>query len=726
MMRYLTLVGALSLLAAATALSLPAEAKTPDVAFDKAWLDGLQAPGTCEVLPPNADHVARLPAAERQRRVAFVVGNGGYKLPDWRLPNPPRDAVGVARLLQSVGFEVYLLGDGTAEGTVACAAKAAAKPADLAVVYYSGHGLQREYTNYLVATDIAGLDKSLAGLVSLDQIVRGMRSSSTTVLVFLDACRNNPAASAGGGPAGLAPEQVVPRAAKMTAGGEASTQRAPAATGADALSGGELFVAFSTSPNSVASDGTVEFSPFTQAFLKYATTPGWSIQRVLAEVTKSVGETTDWGQTPWTRSSLTSQVFLNGGVDPAEALRASQLKAKQSRERLALGDRKGAVREALQALPEKLSDGDAAKYADAYEALYRAVRSRSLQLPITGAVHPAFSHDGRRVATVSAELGSGARKEALKLWDVEKGTLVAELLPLQRSGTASMTLLPAAFSADSRFLAHIDVGTGQPVVWDAGSGTKLAELPKIPGISLPMITVPRIALSGTGKYVLIWNTGSAVHVYHVAEKRILSTIKSGAGTMAAAISPDETAIVTAAAAGSSGGGEYKTIRIEGLDLATKKKLWAKDIPEASWGAYGAYFSTDGRKLGVTTSSDAVVVLDVGSGAAKRIPVPRVGTSGLSFSPDGDLIAVVSEDTSNSQPAFRSTATGEEVKLAYEKGAILDTVHSPAGEEVGTPWFPDAGDIWRKGPMGAALIEAAIAALPSNEMSEVAKGRVRFR
>jgi len=674
------------------------------------------------VLAPNAAFLDRLPATERTRRVALVIGNANYEMRDWVLPNPAKDAAGVARLLQSVGFEVHLVRDGTAQTISGCAAKASASPAGLAIVYYSGHGLQREFSNYLVATDLKSLDASSAGLVALDGLIGRLRASSKTVMVFLDACRNNPMAN--NGPAGLAPEQAVPRSLK--ARNSATGSAVPMVPDGVTLNGGEFFIAFATSPNSVASDGTGDLSPFTRAFLNHATTPGWSITRVLAEVSKTVGEATDWAQTPWTRSSLTSQVFLNGGVDPAEAKRASQLKAKLSRERLALGDRKGAIVEALRALPDPLQDADMAAYAEAHEALYRAFRSRSLQLPVTGTVHPVYSRDGKRVATVSAELGSGSRKEALKLWNVVSGEFIAELLPMARSGTDSSTLLPAAFSGDSRLIAHIDPVEGRPVVWDAATGTRVVDLPKIPGLSLPLITMPRVAFTSTGRFLLISGTISGVHVYDVSGKRLFSSFKTGSGTMAASISPDETYIVTAVATGSSSGGEFKSIRADAFDIASKKALWSREVREASWGAYGAFFSDDGKRIGLTSSSDGVIILDVASGQSRRIKVPRVGTSGLSFSPDGSKIAVTPEDGSSSQPVIRDVANGEPVVLPFTNAAILDTVHSRSGEEVGTPWLPDSGDIWRTSVTGPTLLNAAKAELSSSELADLSRDRVRFR
>jgi uncharacterized caspase-like protein len=691
------------------------------------WFEGLGDPGRCVVLPANQAFVEKnlSGGSKSERRVALVIGNSAYAKPKWALPNPRTDAVGVARLLQSVGFDVHLIADGGQAASSACAAQAAAQPADIAIAYYSGHALQREYTNYLVATDMTRLDGSLAGLVSLDDLITRFRQSSGKLLVFLDACRNNPLSSVGGA-VGLAPEKVVPRSVTaMPSSKQGEGAGRQGLENAASLTGGELFVAFSTSPNSVADDGKGHFSPFTAAFLRHATKPGWSIQRVIAEVTKSVGEGSDWRQTPWSRSSLTGQIFLNGGVDPQDALRASRLKAKQSRELLGTGDRIGAIIEALRGLPEELTQDDIERYPEAYEALYRAVRSRSMRLPVSGAVHASFSPTGDRATTVSAEVGEGTRREALKLWELGTGRLIAELLPLDRSGTVGSTAGPAVFSSDGRRVMHIDPVAMRPVVWDAATGAVLAELPRIPGESPPMVVPPRRQFSSSGRFALINGTGGT-HLYDIEARRIRWSLKSGAGLIAAAISPDDTLLATATATGSRNGGEYQAIEISAFDIATKKKLWTKSIKEPGWGAYSAGFSPDGKSIGVTTSSYVTLVLDIATANVVRVEAAPAGTGGLGFSPDGRFLATASSDNSNSLPGAYDLQTGQAVQLPFNAAPIPDIIYDASGAEVGAAYYSDVGDMWRRGVEGPELIDAAIATLAPDDLAKVPIDRVRFR
>jgi uncharacterized caspase-like protein len=92
-------------------------------------------------------------AANAERRVAFVVGNGTYKnvAP---LPNPPIDAKAIAGVLRNVGFEVVegtnLTRDKMTEKLLDFGKKA--QGADVALFFYAGHGIAIGGTNYLLPT----------------------------------------------------------------------------------------------------------------------------------------------------------------------------------------------------------------------------------------------------------------------------------------------------------------------------------------------------------------------------------------------------------------------------------------------------------------------------------------------------------------------------------------------------------------------------------------------
>ena len=136
-------------------------------------------------------------ALAEQRRVALVVGNSAYESTS-ALPNPANDARLFADLLTSQGFEVEILVDvgraAFAQGLARFERRIEA--GDIALFYDAGHGMQMRGENYLIGVD-ARLQSEFdvdAEAVSLNSVVGLMERRTGIVLVFIDACRNNPLA----------------------------------------------------------------------------------------------------------------------------------------------------------------------------------------------------------------------------------------------------------------------------------------------------------------------------------------------------------------------------------------------------------------------------------------------------------------------------------------------------------------------------------------------------
>ena len=67
--------------------------------------------------------------------------------------------------------------------------------AQVAVVYYAGHGVQIDGRNYLVPVDVhfqGGADAD--AMLEMDTIMAGLDDQVRTNILILDACRNNPMA----------------------------------------------------------------------------------------------------------------------------------------------------------------------------------------------------------------------------------------------------------------------------------------------------------------------------------------------------------------------------------------------------------------------------------------------------------------------------------------------------------------------------------------------------
>src|SRR6516162_7306793 len=90
--------------------------------------------------------------ASADRRIALVIGNSAYeRVP--QLSNPVNDATAIAEMLKGAGFdEVELKLDlkATEMRRTLRDFSDDARGADFAIVYFAGHGLEIQGTNYLV------------------------------------------------------------------------------------------------------------------------------------------------------------------------------------------------------------------------------------------------------------------------------------------------------------------------------------------------------------------------------------------------------------------------------------------------------------------------------------------------------------------------------------------------------------------------------------------------
>src|SRR6195256_479016 len=131
-----------------------------------------------------------------EKRVALVIGNSSYRNVA-KLSNPANDAAAVATMFKSAGFDKV---ESKLNLTVGELRKAlrdfgnTSRDADVAVVYYAGHGIELDGTNYLIPvdatleTDTDVLDETL----SLDRVMVAVEPAKRLRLVILDACRDNP------------------------------------------------------------------------------------------------------------------------------------------------------------------------------------------------------------------------------------------------------------------------------------------------------------------------------------------------------------------------------------------------------------------------------------------------------------------------------------------------------------------------------------------------------
>jgi len=240
-----------------------------------------------------------------ERRVALVIGNGGYRLVR-PLPNAVADAHEIAGHLRRLGFEVVegIDLDHDAMQTMTRDFLRQAARAPLALMYYAGHGIQIDGRNYLIPVDqqLTSATNPLETMIDMDSILAGLDDQLRTNILIFDACRNNPLT-----------QRVASAEPSRSIQGE-SGLAAPVTPGSGAMLGAGTLIAFATAPGQVALDGDGEgaHSPFAAALARHIGTPGLEVQQMLTRVRAEVVAATRSRQVPWSNSSLLGEVYLSG------------------------------------------------------------------------------------------------------------------------------------------------------------------------------------------------------------------------------------------------------------------------------------------------------------------------------------------------------------------------------------------------------------------------------
>lgn len=237
------------------------------------------------------------------KRVALVIGNSAYKNVT-PLPNPSKDAAAIGAMLTKAGFDVV---DAREDVPVADMKRMIrdfsdkVRDADVAVVFYAGHGIEVDGTNYLIPVD-ARLERDIDvedETVSLDRIVRILDPAKKLRLVILDACRDNPF------------DRSMKRSLSSRAVEKGLAKVEP--------SNPNTLIAYAAKAGSTASDGAGANSPFTSALLKQLTVPGQDLRKSFGYVRDDVMKATGNKQEPFVYGSL--------GGDDVSLVPPSQTKA---------------------------------------------------------------------------------------------------------------------------------------------------------------------------------------------------------------------------------------------------------------------------------------------------------------------------------------------------------------------------------------------------------------
>jgi formylglycine-generating enzyme required for sulfatase activity len=162
------------------------------------------------------------------------------------------------------------------------------RDADIAVVFYAGHGMEMNGVNYLIPVDatlVRDVDMEDEA-ISLDRVIRTLEPARRLQLVILDACRDNPFLRS-------MRRTIISRSVR-SGHGDVDEKTLPPNT----------LIAFAQKAGATADDGTGSNSPYTTALLKHLPTPGLDVELALRRVQDEVLHATRNRQEPFKYGSL--------------------------------------------------------------------------------------------------------------------------------------------------------------------------------------------------------------------------------------------------------------------------------------------------------------------------------------------------------------------------------------------------------------------------------------
>lgn len=236
-------------------------------------------------------------------RVALVIGNGAYQnVP--LLPNPVNDAMDLTASLTRLGFSVKMLAntkyDEMRRALVEFGEQA--RGAEIALVFFAGHGIQMGGENWLIPIDARlATDLNVANeTIGLQSLTRAVSNTSKLGLVILDACRTNP----------FLPKMQTTNVSRAVERGFSRVEPSD-----------NVLIAYSARDGTIAADGSGRNSPFTQSLLKNIETPGLEISFLFRRVRDDVMRATKREQQPFVYGSLSNEsIYLRAPNPPADTV----------------------------------------------------------------------------------------------------------------------------------------------------------------------------------------------------------------------------------------------------------------------------------------------------------------------------------------------------------------------------------------------------------------------
>jgi hypothetical protein len=227
-------------------------------------------------------------AAFADQRMALVMGNSAYQRAP-KLANATNDANLLVETFKKAGFTVVDARNDLSAQDMRRTLRdfgAKARSADIAVVYYAGHGIEIDGNNYIVPVD-AQLENDTDvydETIGLDRILVAIEPAKKLRLVILDACRDNP----------FSKNMKRTMASRAVARGLAKVEPSSPNT----------LVAFAAKAGLTALDGDGKNSPFATALAHHLATPGLDLRKAFGYVRDEVLQATTNRQEPFIYGSL--------------------------------------------------------------------------------------------------------------------------------------------------------------------------------------------------------------------------------------------------------------------------------------------------------------------------------------------------------------------------------------------------------------------------------------
>jgi hypothetical protein len=225
------------------------------------------------------------PVTQNARRVALVIGNNAYS--SHPLYNSVNDAQAVNSALRDLGFDVQMRLNASMTELENAAERFVntVRAGEVALFYYSGHGIQIGDQNYLIPVDFDAHTAADAKYKSYaaSRIQENLEAAGAALqIIVLDACRDNPFRSLRGAGGGLAPMQA----------------------------GQGAYIAFATAPGKTADDNPGGGNGlFTGAWIEALRQPGLTLDQVFNRVRGKVS-TVRRDQVPWSTSSVVGEFYF--------------------------------------------------------------------------------------------------------------------------------------------------------------------------------------------------------------------------------------------------------------------------------------------------------------------------------------------------------------------------------------------------------------------------------